>query len=244
MNKILLNVFFLLSFSALADITRGPIPNPIPRPPIPTPIPTFKMEYHPTLVRIFDKMDLSKNCSNSGLGSDSMFRGAQGVTGYDSFHDSCGARVYHEFRTALAFNDITGNLFPADIDIISATLNFKLNENGIAPGVFKLDHDQTGKTQNHCRIDLLLANSDWTKLAEGTLPSSNVFLANAPFLGYPNGQFRIDITEKFKDLYFRRAPNMGFILKGETPDIIPDNNVQCTSLIGDFIINVQYRLPQ
>lgn len=231
---------------ANADIIRGPIPvpNPIPRP-IPTPIPTYKLEYHPSLIKIFDKTDVSDHCSNSGIASDAVFRGAEGITGYDAFHDGCNARIFHEFRTGVAFADITGNLFPTDIEIISATLSFKLNENGTAPGTFGLDHDATtGRPKNHCRVDLYLADSDWSKLAYESLPSSKIFLANFPFVGLGNGQFRADITQKFKDLYFRKIPNLGFILFGDTPDRIPETNVQCTSLMSDFIINVQYRLPQ
>lgn len=243
---------------AVADIK--PISHPIVKPTIPK-IPVTlpkQLRIDPTEIKIFDRLHLQRipqDCfATSGTGASAMLRGAPVVYGFQHWTDAkCYEWYSHVMRTLVYFGNIqpSGQIFPTERTIVKATLFYRLRENGtqysahsgVDPGQpekFELEHTKDGKAMDVCSGQLVIPTSDVRSLPEDTLPPGTK-RGLLPNVGAQNGVFRMDITDLYKDWYFRKTPHYGIIFAGSFEKDVTDRDTQCTSMIDNVYISVDYQ---
>lgn len=243
---------------AVADIK--PISTPVIRPNVPK-IPVIlpkQLRVNPTETKIFDRFHLQRlpqDCfATSGTAASAMLRGAPVVYGFQHWTDEkCYEWYSHVMRTLIYFGDIqpAGQIFPTDLNIVKATLFYTLRENGtqytpykgVDPGQpekFELTRLKDGRVTDICSGQLVIPTSDARSLPQDTLPPGTK-RGLLPNVGAQNGVFRVDITDLYKDWHFRRTPHYGIILAGSFETDVVDRATQCTSVIDNVYINVEYQ---
>lgn len=243
---------------AIADLK--PIPNPVIKPNLPTvPITLPKRQrVDPTQIKIFDRFhtrELEESCfATSGTGASALFRGAPVVYGFQHWADpKCNMWYSHVMRTLVYFGTIQppGQIFPLDRNIVRATLFYTLRENGTQytphsgvgaaqPEKFELERTKDGRAMDICSGQLIIPTSDSRSLPEDTLPPGTK-RGLLPNVGAQNGLFRIDITDLYKDWFYGKTPHYGMIFAGSFETDVTDRDTQCTSVVDNVYITVEYQ---